>query len=122
MTSAPSAAVGEAARATHRNFAVQWTGSLMDLLSWGILKGSPQEREAIQFLYFSGTPAIEARLSIVADEGGLAKGASDFVPPERAVLSPTSPANLQGALRLDVAFWQSNLAKLRQRFEAWLAH
>ena len=122
MTSALSSVIGEVARATQRNFAVQWTDSLMDVLSWGILKGSPQEREAIQFLYFSGIPAVEARLSIVADEGGLAKGASDFVPPERAAFSPTSPANLQGALRIDVAFWQSNLAKLRQRFEAWLAH
>jgi putative spermidine/putrescine transport system substrate-binding protein len=122
MTSALSSVIGEVARATQRNFAVQWTDSLMDVLSWGILKGSPQEREAIQFLYFSGIPAVEARLSIVADEGGLAKGASDFVPPERAAFSPTSPANLQGALRIDVTFWQSNLAKLRQRFEAWLAH
>ena len=122
MSSAPSAAVGDAARAARRNFAIQWTESLMDVLSWGILKGSPQIREAMQFLYFSGTPAVQARLSVVADEGGLAKGASDFVPPERAALSPTSPANLQGALRLDLAFWQANLGKLRQRFEAWLAH
>ncbi len=122
MTSAPSPAVEEAARAGHRNFAVQWTDSLMDILSWSIMKGSPQMRDAIQFLYFSGTPAIEARLSTAANEGGLAKGASDLVPPELAAMSPTSPANLQGALRLDVAFWQSNFAKLRQRFEGWLAH
>lgn len=122
MTSAPSWAIGEAARGAHRNFAVQWNDSLMDVLSWSILKGSPQAREAYQFLYFSGTPAIEARLSAVAIEGGLAKGVSEFVPPELAPMSPTSPANLQAALRLDIAFWQANLAKLRQRFEAWLAH
>jgi putative spermidine/putrescine transport system substrate-binding protein len=122
MTSAPGAAIGEATRATHRNFAVQWADSLMDVLSWTILKGSPEAREATQFLYFSGTPAIEARLPALAAGGGLAKGASDFVPPELAAMSPTSPANIQSALRLDVAFWQSNLAKLRQRFDTWLAH
>ncbi len=122
MTSAPSVAIGEAMRATHRNFAVQWADSLMDVLSWSILKSSPETREATQFLYFSGTPAIEARLPAQGAEGGLAKGANDFVPPEFAAMSPASPANMQNALRLDVAFWQSNLAKLRQRFDAWLAH
>jgi putative spermidine/putrescine transport system substrate-binding protein len=121
MTSAPSSAVGAAMRATHRNFAIQWADSFIDVLSWAILKGSPETREAVQFLYFSGTAAIEARLA-AHGEGGLAKGASEFVPPELAALSPTNPANIQNALRIDVAFWQSNLAKLRTRFDAWLAH
>ncbi len=122
MTSAPSMAVREAVQATHRNYAVQWTDSLMDVLSWTILKGSPETREAIQFLYFSGTPAIEARLPAQSAEGGLTKAAGDFVAPELASMSPTSPGNMQNALRVDVAFWQLNLAKLRQRFDAWLAH
>jgi hypothetical protein len=37
-------------------------------------------------------------------------------------ISPTAPANLNVAVRVDVAFWHDNLAKLRQRFETWLAH
>ena len=42
--------------------------------------------------------------------------------PELAQLSPTAPANLNAAVRVDAAFWHDNLAKLRQRFETWLAH
>lgn len=122
MTSAPSGAIIEAGRATHRNFAIQWADSLFDVLSWAAPKGSPNGREAMQFLYFSGTPAIEARLPAAAAAGGLAKGANDGIPAELAGVSPSTAANLQGALRLDPAFWQANLAKLQPRFDAWMAH
>ncbi len=122
MTSAPSAAIIEAGRTEHRDFAIQWTDSLYDVLSWAIVKGSAEMHAAVQFLYFSGTPAIEARLVSAAAEGGLAKGANDGLAPEAAAQSPTAPANLQSALRLDLAFWQANLTKLRQRFDAWLGH
>ncbi|MEO9189492.1 MAG: extracellular solute-binding protein, partial [Acetobacteraceae bacterium] len=122
MTSAPSAAIIAAGRATHRNFAIQWADSLFDVLSWATPKGSPNGREAMQFLYFSGTPAIEARLPAEAAEGGLAKGANDGISAELAGVSPSNAANLQGALRLDSTFWQANLAKLQPRFDAWMAH
>jgi putative spermidine/putrescine transport system substrate-binding protein len=120
MTSAPSAAIVAAGPAAHRNFAIQWGDSLLDVLSWAVAKGSPDLHDAMQFLYFSGTPAIEARLAATAAEGGLAKGANDGLPPELAAVSPTTAANMQTALRLDTTFWQANLAKLRQRFDAWL--
>lgn len=120
MTSAPSAAIVTAGRSGHRNFAVQWSDSLIDVLSWAVAKGSPDMHDAVQFLYFSGTPAIESRLAAAAAEGGLAKGANDGLPPDLAAVSPTSAANMQGTLRLDAAFWQANLAKLQQRFDAWL--
>jgi putative spermidine/putrescine transport system substrate-binding protein len=122
MTSAPSASIVEARRASHRNFGLQWNESLYDVLSWAVAKGSPNLRQAVQFLYYSGTPAIQARLGDVVAEGGLAKGANDNVAEPTLAVLPTNPANLKGALPLDVAFWQANLAKLRQRFDAWLAH
>ncbi len=122
MTSAPSAAVVNAGRAAHRDFAIQWSDSLVDVLSWAIAKGSPNLHDAMQFLYFSGTSAIEARLVAEASEGGLAKGANEGMAAELAAISPTSAGNLQNTLRLDGAFWQANLAKLRPRFDNWLAH
>ncbi len=122
MTSAPSPAVVAQAASTHRNFGMQWMGSLYDVISWAVLKTSPQQREAGQFLYFSGTAAIQARLVPAVGLGGLAKGANDGLAPDLAVLSPTYPPNLQAGLRLDTAFWLANTAKLRQRFDAWLQH
>jgi putative spermidine/putrescine transport system substrate-binding protein len=122
MTSAPSARIAAFNHSEHRNFGMQWTASLYDVQSWAIPKGSQNLRQATQFLYFVGTPAIQARLVGLFGEGGWAKGANDGLPPEVAQLSPTLPANLNAAVRTDVAFWHDNLAKLHQRFDAWLAH
>ena len=122
MTSAPSARIAAFNRAEHRNFGMQWNASLYDVQSWAIMKGSQNLRQATQFLYFVGTPAIQARLVGLFGEGGWAKGANDGLAPEAAQLSPTLPANLNAAVRTDVAFWHDNLAKLHQRFDAWLAH
>lgn len=120
MTSAPSPEIVALARAQQRDLGMQWTGSLYDVLSLAVPKGSPDQRVAQQFLYFSGTPAIEAKLLLPYGLNGFAKGANDDLPPELTAISPTAPANLAAGLRVDAAFWQANLPKLRQRFEAWL--
>lgn len=120
MTSASPPAITTFNRRANRNFGVQWTASLYEVQSWAVLKGSPNLRSALQYLYFAGTPAIEARLVVVAGEGGLAKGANEGLPAELAQISPTLPANLAAAVRVDAGFWHDNLAKLRQRFETWL--
>jgi putative spermidine/putrescine transport system substrate-binding protein len=122
MTSASAPATTVANRNMHRNFGIQWTASLYEVQSWAILKGSPNLRAATQFLYFAGTPAIEARLVALSGEGGLAKGANDGLSAEIAQVSPTLPANLSAAVRVDATFWHDNLGKLRQRFESWLTH
>jgi putative spermidine/putrescine transport system substrate-binding protein len=122
MTSAAAPAVAVVNRTAHRNFGVQWTASLYEVESWAIAKGSPNARSALQFLYFAGTPAIEARLVGSFGEGGLAKGANDGLPPEVMQASPTAPANLNAAVRVDSGFWHDSVAKLRQRFDNWLTH
>lgn len=120
MTSAPSGRIATAVRLEHRNFGIQWAASLYEIRSWAIPKGSPNLRQAQQFLYFAGTPAIEGRLVSVNGNGGFAKGANDFLPPDLAPLAPTVAANLNAGIRMDSGFWRDNLAKLRQRFDAWL--
>jgi putative spermidine/putrescine transport system substrate-binding protein len=121
MTSGPSDAIVTAARVDHHNFGMQWTGSLYDVTSWALAKGTPNQRQATQFLYFIGTPAIQARLLGATGSCGLAKGVNDGLTPDQLALSPTNPANLSVAVRLDSGFWHDNLAKLGPRFDAWLA-
>jgi putative spermidine/putrescine transport system substrate-binding protein len=111
-----------AAEAQHRNFGLQFTGSLYETQSWVMMKGTPAARMAQQFLYLTGMPAIEARLMQATGESGLAKGVNDGLPPEMLALSPSNPANLSIALRNDAGFWHDNMPKLRQRFDAWLGH
>ena len=76
----------------------------------------------MQFLYFTGMPAVEQRLLQNSGDGGLAKGLHDGLAPELAAVSPSAPANLAAGLRIDAGFWHYNLPKLRQRFDAWLGH
>jgi putative spermidine/putrescine transport system substrate-binding protein len=121
MTSAPSDQIAVAARSGPRNFGMQWTASLAEVKSWAIVKASPNLRQAMEFLYFAGTPAIEGRLLEVAGASGLAKRANELLPPELVAISPTSPANLGAAIRFDDGFWRDNQTKLGQRFDAWLA-
>ncbi|HVY15427.1 MAG TPA: extracellular solute-binding protein [Rhodopila sp.] len=122
MTSAPSGQIVTAAEKEHRGFGVQFANSLYEVQSWAILKGSPALRNAQQFLYFTGMPAVEVRLLKESGDSGLAKGLNDGLPPELLTTSPGNPANLGAGLRIDAGFWHDNLAKLKPRFEAWLGH
>jgi len=85
---------------------------------WAIAKGSPQLRQAQQFLYFAGTSAIQARLPAY---GGLAKGVAELLGPDAQAGLASSPANLAAMLPNDEAFWREQSEKLGQRFDAWLA-
>jgi putative spermidine/putrescine transport system substrate-binding protein len=122
MTSAPSGQIAIAAEAGHRSFGLQFAGSLYEMDSWVIAKGSPALRQAQEFLYFTGMPAIQVRLLRQSGDSGLVKGLNDGLPPDLLAISPANPANQSGALRIDSGFWHDNLPKLRQRFDGWLEH
>lgn len=122
MTSAPSGQIATMATNEHKNFGLQFAGSLYELNSWAIMKGSSAAKMAQQFLYLTGMPAVELRLLQHSGDSGLAKGLNDILSPELTAVSPGNPANLAAGLRSDVGFWHDNLPKLRQRFDAWQGH
>jgi putative spermidine/putrescine transport system substrate-binding protein len=122
MTSAPSGQIAATAEREHKNFGLQFAASLFEMPSWVIMKGSPSVRNAQQFLYFTGLPAIETQLLRHSGEAGLVKGVNEALPPELAAISPSNPANLAAGLKIDAGFWRDNLAKLRQRFDTWQGH
>ncbi|MBS0638367.1 MAG: extracellular solute-binding protein [Proteobacteria bacterium] len=122
MTTGPSGPIAIKGQQEHRNFGLQFSGSLYELHSWAIMKGAQALRTAQQFLYFTGMQAVEWRLLKSAGNTGLTKGVNDGLPPDQLAILPSNPANLSGALRLDASFWRDNGSKLRQRFETWLEH
>jgi putative spermidine/putrescine transport system substrate-binding protein len=122
MTTGPSGPIGIKGQEEHKNFGLQFAGSLYEVHSWAIMKGSPALRIAQQFLYFTGMQAIEVRLLRASGDTGLTKGVTDGLSPEMLAISGANPANLGAALRLDAGFWHDNGAKLRQRFETWVDH
>jgi putative spermidine/putrescine transport system substrate-binding protein len=122
MTSAPSGQIATMADHEHKNFGLQFAGSLYELQSWAIMKGSSSIRIAQQFLYFTGMLALEAQLLQKGGDAGLAKGLNDGLTPELAAVSSANPANVAAGLRIDPGFWHDNLPKLKQRFDAWQGH
>jgi putative spermidine/putrescine transport system substrate-binding protein len=120
MTATPSDVIVAANRSDKRNFGIQFAASLYEPRYWAVLKGAQNQREAQQFLYITGAPALQARLFRVSGDIGLAKGVNDWLTPDQQAMSPTFPANVKDALRMDNGFWHDNLAKLRARFETWL--
>jgi putative spermidine/putrescine transport system substrate-binding protein len=121
MTTTPSNVVVMANQIEKRNIGIQFAASLYEPRSWAVMKGDPNLREAQQFLYITGAASLQARLFRVSGNAGMAKGVNDWLTPEQQALSPTLPANANGAIRVDTTFWHDNLAKLRTRFDAWLA-
>jgi putative spermidine/putrescine transport system substrate-binding protein len=121
MTTTPSDVIVMANRTENRNFGVQFNASLYDPRSWAIMKGAQNLHEAQQFLYFTGASAVQAQLFRASGEAGLAKGMNDWLTPDQQAMSATFPANISAALRMDNGFWRDNLAKLRARFDTWLA-
>ena len=121
MTTAPASDIVVAGKVGHRNFGVQWNAGLYQVQSWAVTKATPDLRQAEQFLYFMGMPALEARLYEDAGVAGLARGANDGLPDDAQAMSASYAKNLAAAVPLDQGFWHDNLAKLRQRFDSWLA-
>jgi putative spermidine/putrescine transport system substrate-binding protein len=119
MTSAPSAAVALANRTGGHNFGIQWSGGLVSVQFWAIVKGTQNLADAQHFLAFAADPKVQNKLVEAAALGGLAKGANDGLSPELQAVSPTAAAN---TLYIDEGFWRDNADKLTHRFEAWLAH
>jgi putative spermidine/putrescine transport system substrate-binding protein len=122
LTTAPSERVTAANQAGGRHFGMQLPGSLYEIESWGIVKGSPNVVDAQKLLALMGDPAREAKFASIASVGVLAKGATDALTPEQLAISPGNPANLSAALQIDDQFWNDNLEKLNRRFDAWVAH
>ena len=120
MTTAPSTAIAEAIRQDGRGFTMQWTGALTSVVAMAIVRGAPNQANAIRLLAHAADPRTQAALAAVTAFGPLARGALDGMAPLAKALLPTSPAALAAVLPADEAFWRDNLARLAQRFDAWL--
>jgi len=120
MTSAPSTGIAEAIRQDGRGFALQWAGALTSVAGLAIVRGTPNGAAATRLLAYAADPRHQARLAPLSALGPLARGALDGMAPEVLALLPTAPPALAASLPSDEAFWRDNLAKLSQRFDAWL--
>jgi putative spermidine/putrescine transport system substrate-binding protein len=121
MTSAYNGRISGINKSEGRNFKVVWPGSIYAIDSWVILKGSPKQETAMDFIAFASAPENQSKLPQYIAYGLPNKEAAAAVPAQLQEELPTAPENMENAIPLDAEFWTDNIEALTTRFNAWLA-
>ena len=102
-----------------KNFRIAWNGSLYDVDSWAIPKGTPKVSDAYQFIAFASKPENQKVLSEQLAYGPTNTKALPLFAPDLVGTLPSAVANLKSALKVDTAFWVRHGEALEKRFDAW---
>ena len=122
MASAYSGRIPALNAAENRHFKVVWPQSIYAFDSWVILKNASNKEAAMDLIAFSNVAENQAKLASHKIAYGLPnKEAGAKVPLDFAKHLPTTPANMPGAIPLDVDFWVANSERLTKRFNAWVS-
>src|ERR1700730_574740 len=98
---------------------IVWKG-LYSIDGWSIPLGTPNLKQAREFVRFCMRAERQAGYSSIVANGPSNLKAYDFIPPERAKLLPTLPENLKNLTQRDFAYWGKNYAAISDRFQEWL--
>lgn len=104
-----------------KDFRIVWPGSIYAIDSWVILKGSPNEEQAMQLIAFMSQPENQKELPKYISYGVSHKEAVKGIAPDVLADLPSDPNNLQNAVGIDTGFWTDNIDELNKRFNAWAA-
>ena len=121
MTAAYNGRITGINKTENTHFKVVWDGSIYAVDSWVILKGSPNAKEAMDFITFASAVENQVKLPNYIAYGLPNKEAAAEVPAELQSELPTAPDNIANAIPLNVSFWTDNIEALTQRFDAWVA-
>jgi len=110
-----------AAQKEGKNLRVVWNGSIYDVDSWAIPKGTPKRDEAYRFVKFASEPQNQRVYSGEIPYGPTHVKAVAGMDPKIVSDLPTAPDNLKGALASNTEFWVEHGEELEQRFNAWAA-
>ena len=118
MTSAYTLWIGFE-RQRKKNFKIAWGGSLYDVDSWAIPKGTPKASDAYRFIAFASQPEYQKLLSENIAYGPANRKALALLDAKLAGTMPSAEGNLRRALKVDVAFWIRHGEALEKRFDRW---
>ena len=121
MTTSYNGRIPNANAVDKRNFKIMWNGSIVNVDSWVIMKGSPNRDSAYKLISFMAKPEVQAKWPSKLNYGIGVTAAQALIPAEIADNLPTSPRNLAVSLPLDAKFWVNNIDQLNERFAAWAA-
>jgi len=99
---------------------MRWEQGLYSTDGWSILRGTPRVDLTRRFVAFCMKPEQQAIYSTMVANGPSNQLAYNFMPPERAEVLPTSPANIRGLAVSNSEWWGANRSKVQERFQDWL--
>ena len=108
-------------------FVIVWDGQVLDIGQTGIVAGTPNLAEALEFLRFSSSAESMARLAGEIAYSPTRRSALPLVTTHRETgvpmlpHLPTSPDNVGRVLASDTLWWSDHLDEVNERFSAWLA-
>ena len=106
-------------RQQKQNFKIAWDGSLYDVDSWAIPKGTPKASDAYRFIAFASQPEHQKLLSESIAYGPANRKALALLDAQLARTMPSAQGHLKRALKVDVAFWIRHGEALEKRFDRW---
>lgn len=126
MTSTYNAPIFNEIAVRQQPYALIWDGQVWDIDLWAIPADAPHRDAAQEFLRFATSAQPLARQTRWIPYGPVRRSSAplvgDFVHADidMAPYLPTSPENLETALRNDALFWREEGPALVDQFNAWL--
>ncbi|SAK90162.1 extracellular solute-binding protein [Caballeronia hypogeia] len=101
-------------------FGFIWDGQVKNIEGYAIVKGTKNLKASQDFVRYATQPDVLAKLAPLTANGPVRKSALALVDPKVAPYLPTAPANQNGAIDSDIAFWADHSDDLNQKFAVWL--
>jgi putative spermidine/putrescine transport system substrate-binding protein len=121
LTMAYNGRISAANKEEGSNLAIAWdAGHVLNSDRWVILKGSPNKKEALEFLKFSLLPEQQAAFMRAIPYGQVNLAAMELLTPEERADLPSTKEHMETALLLEPSFYLDHREALTERFESWV--
>ncbi len=107
------------AKASGANLKVVWGGNLYQFDYWAIPKGTPNIDAAYEFISFAMRPEQQKLYAEKMAYGPSNTAAAAMLNKDLIADLPTTPANMNRGLLMDVGFWVDHGEALEERFISW---
>jgi putative spermidine/putrescine transport system substrate-binding protein len=109
------------AKRSGQPLAVVWNGAVAEYDYWIIPKGSPNKKQALEFI--KSTVTADAQYAFLSKFAGgpVNTDALQKMSPELLETVPNGPSHVKSVLDQDRSFWNTHGDELDQKFAAWAA-
>jgi putative spermidine/putrescine transport system substrate-binding protein len=99
---------------------ISWDESVAQAGYFMIPAGAPNLEHAVSFLNYIVRPEVQARLSEHIAYGPITPDSMDYIDAPRAARLPSTPARLEHAVFMDIAWWSERATETSEAYTAML--